>query len=643
MTPSEISFSGVRASLPVRSLAPVCRPAPYQRSGRVRQDFSLRQCLVREALANGSAHKAIEPIQRVSLAVAVVQSERELVNVPAKVLSAGVVVDTDNAALHDSKHALNAIGGHVAAHELAAAVVDRLMAKEQAADAFVGRRLVGMQRRADRNLRMDRAVHSVHIDIANRLGYGFAATLTHAEHGSLTDCAAPGLEFFSFVFVRLLSAEIGFVDFNDALKLREVIAARFAQTMQDEPCAFLCDADLFAELNRADALARRDEQVHRIEPLVQRDVRPLKDGAGADGEILRAGVTTVIAVLADADALTARADWTFNAIRPEARLQVEARRFLIGEQLEKLERADGDIVVHDFCSALRSLRLLRFPCVARPSRYMYRSSRKGTGHQGVARDDRVPSDCSVSSLFDANRNDRHVGRKCQRISPWSMTRSTSHAPSCHAASRTDISTACLDALTVNSSSGGGVMAINPTPACPLSDAYGAAHVYTTDTIAAPSSQDTETVETWLPQDAVVELMRALSFVSRFLGMEAIHAEISGLDLRPVGRFTARIDDLGLQYRDAAHVGINERPATLCVLLKRVGVGLSGPNFATLGDLAGGDVGYDGGHFCSPAPESRGAAGSSIPCTQYPPNPSGSQLPNSTSRRTVGSHVYKSLF
>lgn len=99
MTPVELSFSVAPASSRAGSSASVCRPEPYPRSGQEwRATSSLRQRLVREALANGSAHKAIEPIQRVPLAVTIVQPERELVDIPAKVLAAGVVVDAENTA-----------------------------------------------------------------------------------------------------------------------------------------------------------------------------------------------------------------------------------------------------------------------------------------------------------------------------------------------------------------------------------------------------------------------------------------------------------------------------------------------------------------------------------------------------------------
>lgn len=236
----------------------------------------------------------------------------------------------------------------VAAHVFPTAVVDRFVAEEQAADAGIGCSLVGVEHRANRNTRMDRAMHGVHIHIGNRRGERFATAFPHAEHGGFTDCAAPGLELFSFVLGGLLATKVRFIYLNDTLQLREIIAARLAQAMQDKPRGFLRDADLFAELDRADAFARCNQQVHRVEPFVQRHVRPLKNRSGADGEILRAGVTAVVATLACPDALTARADRTPDTVRPEARLQIESRRLRVWEQLKKLESANCDVIVHRF-------------------------------------------------------------------------------------------------------------------------------------------------------------------------------------------------------------------------------------------------------------------------------------------------------
>lgn len=60
------------------------------------------------------------------------------------------------------------------------------------------------------------------------------------------------------------------------------------------PSRFLRDTDFLRQLHGRNALPGRDEQVHRIQPLVQGNMRPLKDGAGADREVLFALIAAVI-------------------------------------------------------------------------------------------------------------------------------------------------------------------------------------------------------------------------------------------------------------------------------------------------------------------------------------------------------------
>jgi hypothetical protein len=116
--------------------------------------------------------------------------------------------------------------------------------------------------------------------------------------------------------------------------------------LQDEPRGLLRDAYLFGQLQAADALARRDEQIHGIEPFVQRDVRPLEDCASADSEILLALVAAVVTASTLGDALAKSADRAAATVRPEARFKVAPCSLLVGEHGEQLMRADGEFVIH---------------------------------------------------------------------------------------------------------------------------------------------------------------------------------------------------------------------------------------------------------------------------------------------------------
>src|SRR4051794_2902328 len=81
---------------------------------------SMDQLLVGQPFADRGLDQAVKPCERVPVAVALVEPERELVYVAAQMLTAGVMVDSRDATLEHGEHGLNAIGRDVAAYVLAA-------------------------------------------------------------------------------------------------------------------------------------------------------------------------------------------------------------------------------------------------------------------------------------------------------------------------------------------------------------------------------------------------------------------------------------------------------------------------------------------------------------------------------------------
>src|SRR3954469_8697455 len=146
---------------------------------------------------------------------------------------------------------------------------------------------------------------------------------------------------FLLVLIGLDAANVGFVNLDDAGQLVEFGTARLAQPVQQKPCRLLRDADLFRQLQAADPLPGRDEQVHRIDPLVQRDMRPLHDGAGANREVLLALTAAVIAALACRDPVAETANRAARAVRTEVAFQPQPARFRVRNHLEKLVRGNG--------------------------------------------------------------------------------------------------------------------------------------------------------------------------------------------------------------------------------------------------------------------------------------------------------------
>ena len=76
------------------------------------------QPLVRETFSAGVVDETVQPLKRVSLHVAIVQPERELIDVALEVFRAGVVVDAMKPALQDGPDTLYAVGRDWPAREL---------------------------------------------------------------------------------------------------------------------------------------------------------------------------------------------------------------------------------------------------------------------------------------------------------------------------------------------------------------------------------------------------------------------------------------------------------------------------------------------------------------------------------------------
>ena len=295
------------------------------------------ESFVGQALPGNSVNEAVEPLHRMTLYVALIQAERELVNVAAKVFLAGVMIDTDQSALHDREHAFHAVRGHVIADIFAIAMVDGFVIEEQSAKAAVNASLIGVQRSASGDVLVNFGVQGRHVGVIYSHRLHAALALTHRDNGGLTDRAATGFKLLGLVLVLLDSADVGFVNLDDALELFEIAAAGFPQAMQNKPRRLLRDADLLRQLQAGYALAGRHKQIHRVNPLVQRNVAALENRAGADGEIFLALVAAVEPARPRRDPLTKTTYRATRPLRPKPPFQIGSRGLLVREHGEQLE------------------------------------------------------------------------------------------------------------------------------------------------------------------------------------------------------------------------------------------------------------------------------------------------------------------
>jgi hypothetical protein len=315
---------------------------------RPQRPASSAEPLVRESLARYRVHEAIEPRRCVASDVSLIQPEGELIDVAAQVLLAGVVVDAMQAALENRPDALNRIGGRCAPSVLPGAVVNRIVLVEQPVKIVERHMIVGVELRpnfhAAVNLAVDRVKRAVGDDLRPRP----TAAFSHPQDRSLANATPPRVEFLVLVFVAFFSADETLVYFDNAGELREVIAAAsLTETAQNEPRRFLRDSNLFGQLHRRDSLARSDQQIHGVNPLVKGNLRPLENRVSPNREIeltSRTAIETGLAGGTDTQSGNTRPRFAiraYRAVRPESLFEVDPCRILVWKQLEKLKGADS--------------------------------------------------------------------------------------------------------------------------------------------------------------------------------------------------------------------------------------------------------------------------------------------------------------
>lgn len=280
------------------------------------------------------------------LNVPFVQPPCELLDVSVKMLGAGVMINTVQTALQYGPDALDTVRGHRTARILAGRVVNGIVLVEQAVQVVEHHVVIGVKLTAGFDRAVNLAVDGVQRSSLYYLGARPAFAFPHSQDGSLADRAASRVLFLPLVLVRFLATEKRLVNLDDALQFVDGVGsrARFTQPSQDKPRRLLGDADLFGELHRTDALARRDQQVHGVDPLVQGNLGAFKDRAGSDGEVKIARVAVIEAGTFTALTHAIRfAVWTRRAVRPEMPFEIQARRFRVGDHFHQCVGADGGL------------------------------------------------------------------------------------------------------------------------------------------------------------------------------------------------------------------------------------------------------------------------------------------------------------
>ena len=224
------------------------------------------------------------------------------------------------------------------------AVVDGAVIEPKAIQPFVSLSLIRADQRSGLDVGMDGPMQRPVVRRVDNHSPRLSSALTEAQNSNLAHATASGIQFLVRVLIGFLASNEAFIDFNHAAEpviLARLPGASLTETPKHEPCCFLGDADLFRHLHRTNPLPRCDNQVHRVNPFVERHMRPLENRCRANREIQLALVAAVEAnPLASGDPLASDAGRAYRAIRPQQSLKVNPRGFLIRDECKQLKRAD---------------------------------------------------------------------------------------------------------------------------------------------------------------------------------------------------------------------------------------------------------------------------------------------------------------
>ena len=220
--------------------------------------------------------------------VAVVVPPFQLFQVAVQVLCAHLVEGTDDGALEQAPHALDAVGMNVTHDPLFGRVVDHLMASIVIGDAQVGLQLVGVDRLGlviDGPL--DKAVKRVAPDVGDALHSDLASALDGSGHPRLVALvgAAPASR---------LSTDHSFVHLHYPYQRgsgQRVVAHRFADAVAQIPGRLVRYSQGSVKLVGRHALLGHAHQVDGQEPRPNRQVGVVHDSSRRDAELVAAGST----------------------------------------------------------------------------------------------------------------------------------------------------------------------------------------------------------------------------------------------------------------------------------------------------------------------------------------------------------------
>lgn len=212
-----------------------------------------------------------------------------------QILLRNVNVSGADAALQMFPEVFQSVAVRIVQNIFPHAMIHRLVRESFFIQSFVGAQLVGVNRRTLLDIRLNNRLQSFFADVRDNLRHHLAVALQHAKHNRLVASvtAAHALcpaTHISFVALNLTAQR------EFAVNFRHV----FADLMTDAKRALVSHAKLTLQFFGGNAMTRRGEQIHGIEPKLQRRPAVFKQCADCRVKMMAATLAGIGALGLDA-------------------------------------------------------------------------------------------------------------------------------------------------------------------------------------------------------------------------------------------------------------------------------------------------------------------------------------------------------
>ena len=247
----------------------------------------------------------------------------------------------DDAALEVPPEVFDAVhAGTLKADILASAVVDRHVAIAFSVKPGIACQFVGVQFATGQDVRQHNRLEAGAALVRNDLGDDVAVTLQHAHDDRLASGAA-------HVLALLDAADKRFIDFYGGARATDRrfavnVGHVLADFMAHAPSGLVGNAKLALQFLRRHAVPRRGEQVHGVEPKLQRRPGLLEWGANCRVQVVTAPLARIGALRLDPEPVRCPLAFGTNVALSKAHIeQVVQAGFVVRKLLEELAGSEG--------------------------------------------------------------------------------------------------------------------------------------------------------------------------------------------------------------------------------------------------------------------------------------------------------------